>query len=66
MTYVNNVQGLLLPDITLVPAGGFVRNAGEAGFSHVMRLPAPSGFFAYGANMLSEIVLNLNDLTKSK
>ena len=29
-----------------------------------MRLPAPSGFFAYGANMLSEVVLDLNDLTK--
>ena len=41
-----------------------VRNAGEEGFTHVMRLPAPSGFFAYGANMLSEVVLNLNDLTK--
>ena len=41
-----------------------VRNASENGFSHVMRLPAPSGFFAYGANMLSEVVLDLNDLTK--
>ena len=41
-----------------------VRNASESGFSHVMRLPAPSGFFAYGANMLSEVVLNLNDLMK--
>lgn len=41
-----------------------VRNASENGFSHVMRLPAPSGFLAYGANMLSEVVLDLNDLTK--
>ena len=41
-----------------------VRNASEGGFSHVMRLPAPSGFLAYGANMLSEVVLDLNDLTK--
>ncbi len=41
-----------------------VRIAGEAGFSHLMRLPAPSGFFAYGANMLWEVVLDLNDLTK--
>ena len=41
-----------------------VRNASEGGFSHIMRLPAPSGFFAYGANMLSEVVLDLNDLTK--
>ena len=41
-----------------------VRIAGEEGFSRVMRLPAPSGLFAYGANMLSEVVLDLNDLTK--
>ena len=41
-----------------------VRNAGEEGFSQVLRLPAPSRFLAYGANMLSEIVLDLNDLTK--
>ena len=39
-----------------------VRNAEEEGFSHVMRLPAPSGFFAYGANMLSEVILDINDL----
>ena len=41
-----------------------VRNAFESGFSKVTRLPAPSGFFAFGANMLSEVVLDLNDLTK--
>ena len=41
-----------------------VRNAREEGFSNVMRLPAPSGFLAYGANMLSEVVLDLNDLAK--
>ena len=43
-----------------------VRNAGEEGFSQVMRLPAPSGILAFGANMLSEVVLNVNDLTKGK
>ena len=41
-----------------------VRIASEEGFTHVLRLPAPSGFFAYGANMLSEVALNLNDITK--
>ncbi len=41
-----------------------VRNAAESGFTRVMRLPAPSGFLAYGANMLSEVVLNLNDLVR--
>jgi hypothetical protein len=30
-----------------------VRNASENGFVYVMRLPAPSGFLAYGANILS-------------
>ncbi len=41
-----------------------VRNASESGFTQVMRLPAPSGFLAFGANMLSEAVLDLNDLIK--
>ena len=41
-----------------------VRNASESGFPQIMRLPAPSGFYAFGANMLSEVVLDLNDLTK--
>ena len=41
-----------------------VRNAAESGFTHVMRFPAPSAFPAYGANMLSEVVLDLNDLTR--
>ena len=40
------------------------RNASEEGFTQIMRLPAPSGFFAYGANMLSEVVLDVNDLIK--
>ena len=41
-----------------------VRNAKEAGFTEVMRLPAPSNLLAFGANMMSEVILNLNDLTK--
>lgn len=41
-----------------------VRNAEKEGFTHVMRRPAPSGFRTYGANMLSEVVLELNNLTK--
>ena len=68
----SNIAGMISGDEPVVMISSdyhmdrAVRNAGEAGFSHVMRLPAPSGFFAYGANMLSEVVLNLNDLTKSK
>lgn len=42
------------------------RIASENGFTHVMRLPAPSEFKAFGANMLSEVVLDLNDQTKKK
>ena len=41
-----------------------VRNASEGGFSQVMRFLAPSSSLAYGANMLSEVVLDLNDLTR--
>ena len=41
-----------------------VRTASQNGFSHVLRLPAHSGFLAYGANMLSEVVLDVNELTK--
>ena len=41
-----------------------VRNAAEAGFSRVMRLPAPSGLAAWGANMLSEVILDVNDLVR--
>lgn len=41
-----------------------VRIASENGFTQVMRLPAPSGFRAFGANLLSEVVLDLNDLAK--
>ena len=43
-----------------------VRIASQSGFPRLMRLPAPSGLFAYGANMLSEVVLNLNELTRKR
>ncbi|MBR6028026.1 MAG: YdcF family protein [Clostridia bacterium] len=65
-----NIAGMLQADEPVVMISSnyhmdrAVRNAEEAGFTQVMRLPAPSGFFAYGANMLSEVVLDLNDLTK--
>ncbi len=42
-----------------------VRNAEKEGFSQVMRLPARSGLLAYGANMLSEVILDIDDLTKA-
>ena len=41
-----------------------VRNAAEGGFANIMRLPAPSNIWTYGANMPSEVVLDLNDLMK--
>ena len=43
-----------------------VKIAGNSGFKKILRLPAPSEFLTYGANMLSEVVLELNSLTKSK
>ena len=65
-----NIAGMIKADEPVVMISSdyhmdrAVRIAAEAGFTRVMRLPAPSGFFAYGANMLSEVVLDLNDLTK--
>ena len=65
-----NIAGMISADEPVVMISSnyhmdrAVRNASESGFSKVMRLPAPSGFLAYGANMLSEVVLNLNDLVK--
>ena len=38
--------------------------AKRAGFTNIRRLPAPSLFFEYGANMLSEVVMTLDELTK--
>ncbi len=63
-----NIAGLISPDEPVVMISSdyhmdrAVRTARGAGFSHVKRLPAPSGFFAYGANMTSEVVLDLHDL----
>ena len=41
-----------------------VMMAEKFGFKDVKRLPAPSGFFTYGANMLSEDILFINEITK--
>jgi len=40
-----------------------VQTAKSAGFTDVLRLPAPSSFLKYGANILSEVILELNELT---
>ncbi len=40
-----------------------VQTAHSAGFSEILRLPAPSSCFSYGANVLNEVVLELNELT---
>ena len=39
-----------------------VRMAEEAGFHNCLRLPAPSDPVQYGANMMWEVILELNDL----
>ena len=38
-----------------------VRNARRAGFARVLRLPAPSEPLAFGANLVWEVILELND-----
>lgn len=43
-----------------------VRSAEKQGFTNIMRLPAPSGFLAFGANMLSEVVLDVNELMSQR
>ena len=63
-----NIARMISPDKPVVMISSnyhmdrAVRRAEKCGFSNVMRLPAPSAFFAYGANMLSEVVLDLNEL----
>jgi uncharacterized SAM-binding protein YcdF (DUF218 family) len=39
-----------------------VQTAEAAGFSDILRLPAPSSFINYGANVLSEVILELVEL----
>lgn len=41
-----------------------VMYAKKAGFTDIRRLPAPSPFFEYGADMMSEVVLLINEITK--
>ena len=40
-----------------------VQTAAGAGFTRVMRLPAPSSPVHFGANVLWEAILELNELT---
>ncbi len=42
------------------------QTAGKAGFSNILRMPARSALIEYGANVMWEVVLELNDLIKSK
>ena len=43
-----------------------VQTAESAGFSNVLRLPAPSSFYSYGANVMNEVILELNEMTFKK
>lgn len=43
-----------------------VQTAKAAGFADVLRLPAPSSFLSWGANIMSEVVLELNEFTLKK
>ena len=40
-----------------------VQTAKSAGFASVLRLPAPSSFVSFGANVMWEVILELNELT---
>ena len=40
-----------------------VQTAKNAGFSHVLRLPAPSSRIDFGANVMYEVILELNEWT---
>lgn len=40
-----------------------VQTAKSTGFSDIMRLPAPSSLFDYSANVMYEVILELNELT---
>lgn len=42
------------------------QKAGKAGFSNILRMPAQSVLIEYGANVMWEVVLELNDLISSK
>ena len=43
-----------------------IRTAGKAGFSDILRMPAQSALIEYGANVMWEVVLELNELISSK
>ena len=40
-----------------------VRTAREAGFTRVLRLPAPSSFLSFGANVMWEVIMEVNERT---
>lgn len=43
-----------------------VRTAKSAGFTHVLRLPAPSSALNFGANVMWEVVLEMNSLLRKR
>jgi len=67
-----NISGMIAKDEPVVMISSdyhmdrAVRIAEKEGFTRLMRLPAPSGFFSYGVDMLSEVVVNLNELTRGR
>lgn len=60
MTDPNQAVVLITSDYHMDRA---VRTAKAAGFTDVMRLPAPSSALSFGANVLWEVILELNELT---
>ncbi len=68
----SNTVSLLSPDkpVVLVSSNYHmdraVQTARSAGFTNIMRLPAPSDGLAFAANLMSEVVLEINELTLKK
>ncbi|MBR4165228.1 MAG: YdcF family protein, partial [Lachnospiraceae bacterium] len=64
-----NTAGILEPDVPVVLISSnyhmdrAVQTARSAGFTHIIRRPAPSSFRLYGANVMWEAVMELNELT---
>ena len=64
-----NTAGMLKPDEPVVLISSdyhmdrAVQTAGRSGFTRIIRRPAPSSFRLYGANVMWETIMELNELT---
>ncbi len=61
LSYVDPAEPVVLisSNYHMDRAAGLAR---KAGFQNILRLPAPSSFLSFGANVMWEVILELNDL----